>query len=95
LEKPAIQIVLGAKGGRQLAALDAGQSGNAYFARRDGDPTDLPHRRRLVQVALPRGIGFQGGGEKAGREESGREKGGREEDEIKVGKRKSRNQKNR
>jgi hypothetical protein len=42
LEKPAIHIVLGAKGGKQLAALDAGQSGNAYFARRDGDPTIFP-----------------------------------------------------
>jgi hypothetical protein len=39
LEKPAIKITLGAKGGRTLAAVEAGQSGNAYFARREGDPT--------------------------------------------------------
>jgi len=39
LDKPAIRIVLGTKGGKNLATLEAGQSGNAYFARREGDPT--------------------------------------------------------
>lgn len=39
LDRPAVRISLGAKDGKGLAAIEAGQAGGAYYARRAGEPT--------------------------------------------------------
>ncbi|HEX2385463.1 MAG TPA: DUF4340 domain-containing protein [Candidatus Binatia bacterium] len=39
MDKPAIKVTLGGAGGKTLGAVEAGRSGNAWFARREGDPT--------------------------------------------------------
>jgi hypothetical protein len=39
MDKPAVKVTLGGAGGKTLAAIEAGKSGNAWFARRDGETT--------------------------------------------------------
>src|SRR5262249_24947491 len=39
MDKPAVKVTLGGAGGKTLAAVEAGRSGNAWFARREGDTT--------------------------------------------------------
>ncbi len=41
-DKPALKVTLGGAGGKTLAAVEAGKSGNAWFARREGDTTIFP-----------------------------------------------------
>lgn len=81
LDKPALHVVLGAKGGRQLAAIDAGQGGNAYFARRDGDPTIFAVDEGSYKALFREGADFKGE-EKKPEEKKEAEK---KSDEIKVG----------
>jgi hypothetical protein len=39
MDKPALKVTLGGAGGKTLASVEAGKSGNAWFARREGDTT--------------------------------------------------------
>ena len=39
MDKPALKVTLGGAGGKTLASVEAGRSGNAWFARREGDTT--------------------------------------------------------
>ena len=77
LDKPAIKVSLGAKGGRTLAAMEAGQSGNAYFARREGDPTVF-----AIDEGSYKGLFKE---EKDFKAEEKKEEAKKKADEIKVG----------
>ena len=85
LDKPALHIVLGAKGGRQLAALDAGQSGNAYFARRDGDPTIFPIDEGSYKSLFREESDFKAEEKKQEEKKAEEKKAEEKKDEIKVG----------